>query len=44
MRTIVKFIFLVLLLGFVSLSIYALIGDTDVVPIEYKIEVEIDQN
>ena len=44
MRTITKFLFLLILLGFVSLSFYALIGDMEIIPTEYQIEVEIDQN
>jgi len=44
MRTITKFLFFLTLLGFVSLSFYALIGNMDIIPTEYQIEVEIDQN
>ena len=44
MRTITKFLFLLILVGFVSLSFYALIGNMDINSTEYQIEVEIDQN
>ncbi len=44
MRTIIKLIFFIVLLAFVFLSIYALIGDTSTELKEYRIEVEIEQN
>jgi hypothetical protein len=44
MRTITKFLFFLILLGFVSLSFYALIGNMSIIPTEYQIEVEIDKN
>jgi len=44
MRTITKFLFFLILLGFVALSFYSLIGNMEIIPTEYQIEVEIDQN
>tara|TARA_B100001559_G_C16250863_1_gene506922 strand:+ start:368 stop:502 length:135 start_codon:yes stop_codon:yes gene_type:complete len=44
MRTIIKLIFFIMLLAFVFLSIYALIGDTSPEIEDYRIEVEIEQN
>ena len=44
MRTFIKLVFFIVLLAFVFLSIYAIIGDTSHDLEEYRIEVEIEKN
>ncbi len=42
MKTLFKIIFFLALLSFICLSIYALLGNSNIAPTEYKIEVDLD--
>ena len=42
MKIIIKLIFFIALLTFVYLSVYALLGNTDIDQIEYNTEIKVD--